>query len=109
MANEKHISFSELWDTFVEHNRKNGITSQFEDNKRLVGVVVFKPESWPGHEYTLEERSYKVVSDNKAFIPGMGGNSIFGECLDGVDRGVRLDWYMKSDRPWKVDFCYLLE
>ena len=42
----------------------------------------------------------------------MGGYSIFGNCLDGTDQGVRLDWYMAEERDingWKVEDCYILE
>jgi len=34
----------------------------------------------------------------------MMGCSLFGDCLDGYDLGVRLDYY-----NWKIDFCYFVE
>ena len=99
------MTLAELYDVFYEHNRAHNVTHQFDDDNRLFGVIVFKPETWPDKNYTLKERSYRVSSDNKAFIPGMGGNSIYANCLDGVDKGVRLDWYIHDG--WIVDYCYL--
>lgn len=99
----KKLTQTQLYDLFYEHNVKNNITSQFEDEHPLIGVVVYKAGNWKT-EYSLESRSYKVRSDNKAFIPGMCGNSIYADNLDKSDHGVRLDWY-----GWAVDYCYLLE
>lgn len=42
----------------------------------------------------------------------MSGYSIFGNCLDGTDQSVRLDYYMAEERDingWKVEDCYILE
>lgn len=64
---------------------------------------MYKQENWE-KPYTEEQRSYEVISSNKYFMPNMLGSSIFGNCLDGTDQGVRLDWY-----NWEVDYCYLLE
>ena len=102
----KHISLAELCEAFYQHNEQNNITSQFEDQNALVGVVVFKQSSWPNDEvqYSLESRSYRFTSDNKYFIAGMGGNSIFAESLDKSDKGVRLDWYLGT---WDIDYCYI--
>ena len=52
------------------------------------------------------QRSYRVQSNEKYFLPQMLGNSLFADCLDGTEFGVRLDWY-KAD--WEVDYCYLEE
>ena len=57
--------------------------------------------------FTELERSYQISSDAKYFDGNMSGNSLFGNCLDGKDLGVRLDYYMYSG--WKVDFCYITE
>ena len=100
------MTLAQLFDAFYKHNEQNGITGQFEDKNALTGVIVFKQESWPKAktEYSLESRSYRLTSDNKRFIAGMGGNSIYASSLDGSDQGVRLDGYL---REWKVDYCYL--
>lgn len=72
----------------------------------MKGVIVFKSENWPDKDFKLASRSYKVVSDNKFFISGIGGNSIYGSALDGSDNGVRIDWYLGQ---WKIDYCYIVK
>ena len=97
---------------FVEAMRKFNETEAFAtkgNQKILKGVIVFTEDSFK-KPYTETERSYQTTSDNKAFFPNMISNSIFADCLDGKDLGVRLDWYMHgNERNWKVDYCYLLE
>jgi hypothetical protein len=102
----KKITFEELYERFVKHNEEKKVTSQYSASKsnRLVGVVVFKKENWPGNDYSLESRSYQFVSDIKYFIPGLGGNSIFADCMDGSEEGIRLDFYLSS---WEIDYCYI--
>ena len=106
-----HLTFGELCDIFHKHNQENNITRQWEDKKAIRAVIVFKSSNWPDKEYTLEQRSYLIRSDEKYFIPEMGGNSIFSNCLDGIDQGVRLDWYMFNNHPhnWAVEYCYIKE
>ena len=71
-------------------------------------VIVFKSESF-NKKYSLKERSYLVCKDNKWFNPAMIGRSLYGNCLDGKDKGVRLDWYMYDEKkPWIVDYCYII-
>ena len=75
-------------------------------------VIIFAPESF-NREFSEIERSYEVYSDAKYFDANMGGSSLFGNCLDGKDNGVRLDWYMKrmpsEGTPWTVEYCYIVE
>lgn len=75
-------------------------------------VIVFAPESF-GRDFSELERSYKVSSEAKYFDANMGGSSLFGNCLDGKDDGVRLDWYMKRPKEegtrWIVEYCYIIE
>lgn len=112
----KKISYSELRAAFVEHNRKNGITTKCDKNP-LRGVIVFDPvaSNWKPQflDCSLECRSYALDSCNKAFIDGQLGYSIFASALDGSDIGVRLEAYMAEERGgengWVVDYCYLLE
>lgn len=103
----KKITFEELYERFVKHNEEKKVTSQYSASKsnRLVGVVVFKSENWPDKDYSLESRSYKFVSDNKAFIPGMCSSSLFADSLDKSDLGVRLDHVMGN---WTEDYCYII-
>ena len=71
-------------------------------------VIVFKSESFSKH-YSLKERSYVVSRNNKWFNPCMIGRSLFGNCLDNKDKGVRLDWYMyDEEKPWIIDYCYII-
>ena len=97
------MTLQEVVTMFHNHNEKRDV-SQFADCERLTAVVVFKQGPWFKAEYTEEQRSYAFSSDNKYFIPGMGGNSIYADCLDGSEYGVRLDWYFGK---WEVDYCYL--
>lgn len=65
-------------------------------------VVVFTKDSFV-NDYTVEERSYIFSTDNKYFKSYTCGNSLFANCLDKKDKGVRLDWYFGE---WKIDYCY---
>ena len=107
----KKITYSELVSNFIKFNKDNNITSKGNE-KKIKGVIVFTEDSWD-KLYTLEERSYEVTSDNKAFILGMLGYSIYGNSLDGGDLGVRLEQYMAAEKGgpdgWKVDYCYMLD
>ena len=104
----KKITWSELCEAMWKFNEEHGYKTK-GTKEHLEGVVVFKEESWD-RTYTEQQRSYRVSSDNKAFLPNQLSNSIFADCLDGTDGGVRLDWYMHDDKkPWKVEYCYLLE
>ena len=81
----------------------------YQQGLRLKGVIVFKPVN--GMEpYDLQGRSYGVSNDNKAWIAGMGGYSIFGGSLDGEDVCTRLDYHMAEEhggpKGWIVDYCY---
>lgn len=95
------ITFKELEDRFCKLNRE-GASSE-------TAVIVFKPESFPDREYTEEERSYRVSSDNKMFKSGMCGYSLFGVCLANSDEYERLDYRMRGyEGPrWIVDYCRL--
>ena len=106
----KKMTYSQLEATFLKRNADLGITTQFSDKFPVHGIIVFKNESWPHRErdFNLTERSYRVQSDNKGFISGLGGSSVFGDCLDGIDEMIRLDLYMREG-GWKVDYCYIEE
>ena len=106
-----HLTFGELCELFYKHKRENNNTRQWEDKKVIRAVIVFKSSNWPDKEYTLEQRSYLIRSDENYFISEMGGNSLFANCLDGIDQGLRLDWYMFNNHPhnWVVDYCYIKE
>lgn len=100
----KKLTWSEVEELMWKHNRDNNITVKGIDKHPITCVVVFKQGDWFRKEFTEVERSYRVSSDNKAFIPGQIGSSIFADCLDGTENGVRLDYYINR---WKVDYCYM--
>lgn len=103
MSTKNKLSFSDVCAKFYEHNKQHNITGQYEDKKPLYAVVVFSQASFR-QRYSLKSRSYRFRSDEKYFVPGMGGNSLFADCLDESEHGVRLDWYLRS---WKVEYCYM--
>ena len=103
----KKITWHELTKAMWKFNEERGYTTK-GNSERLRGVVVFTEDSFD-KPFTETERSYEITSDNKAFLPNQISNSIFGDCLDNCDLGVRLDWYMHGENRWKVDYCYLIE
>ena len=100
------LTYSQFRDKMIEHNRNNRGN---EAANAIEGVVVITADSF-SQEYSLEARSYGVSSNNKAFIDGMSGYSIFASSLDGSDPCVRLEAYLKEERGgaagWKVEYCY---
>lgn len=101
----KKLTWGEFVTLMYQHNKENNITVKGIDKNPLIGIVVYKQGDYFRKEYTEKERSYRVSSDNKFFIPGQIGQSIFADCLDGIDIGVRLDYY----KDWDVDYCYIEE
>ena len=97
----KKISYSEFVDRMWAHGKDHRNNEDYRD--AITGVIVYKQSNFP-KLYTEEERSYRVSSCNRCFQDGKIANSMFGDCLDGKDLGVRLDWY-----NWDVDFCYMDE
>lgn len=94
------MNWQEMRKIIDKHNEENGITNQFGDKNPLYFVIVYKQSNFE-EEFSETERSYRVRSDNKLFLSGMLGRSLFGNCLDGKDMGVRLDWY-----NWEVERIY---
>lgn len=90
-------------------------TSRFREVERsggnsVVGFIVFSADSFD-KDYPEAARTYAVSSNNKAFMPNMGGYSIYGSSLDGSDRNVRLERYMAKEHGgkdgWKIERCYM--
>lgn len=61
-------------------------------------LIIFDSSNWANRNFTEQERTYRVSSDAKYFDYEKCGSSLFGNCLDGKDLGVRLDLY-----KWKVE------
>lgn len=99
------MSYSEMTNKFYEAERSG--TGQY-----LTGYIVFSQDSFK-EPYSEAARTYVVSSNNKAFMPGMGGYSIYGSALDGSDPCVRLERYMQDEKGgadgWKVERCYMKE
>ena len=99
----KELTYGEMAARFREAER-NG--------KHLDGLITFSEDSFT-KLYSLEARTYMVSRQNKAFLPNMGGYSIFGSALDGSDSYVRLEQYIAAEKGgkdgWKIERCYLRE
>ncbi len=83
-----------------------------ERKGHLTGYIVFSQDSFQ-KPYSLESRTYRFSSDNKAFWSKFGSRSIYADSLDGTDQNVRIDRYMKDEMGgpdgWKIERCYLLD
>ena len=81
-----------------------------KERNHTTGYIVFTDDSFD-KPYTEEQRTYVVSSNNKAFIEGMGGYSIYASSLDGSDKCVRLEAYMADEHGgkdgWKIEKCYV--
>lgn len=81
-----------------------------KERNHTTGYIVFTADSFD-KPYTEEQRTYVVSSNNKAFIEGMGGYSIYASSLDGSDKFVRLEAYMADEHGgkdgWKIEKCYV--
>ena len=64
-------------------------------------TIVYSKDNWQ-KPFTEIQRTYETNTKQKYFIPNMCGASLFGNCLDGIDLGVRLDWY-----NWQVEKAIL--
>lgn len=98
----------------TEFNQRYNITTKGGGPQTCTVVAVianeslYHPDNIP---FTDEQRSYAFTNHNKFFIPSNIGNSIFADCLDGNDIGIRLDWYINPGvaGSWKVEYCYIKE
>lgn len=70
--------------------------------------IVLADSNWPG-KYSEQSRTYFTDSDQKAFRKSIS-YSIWADCADGSEHGVRLDWYMKPFNPsgWDVEYCEIV-
>jgi hypothetical protein len=83
--------------------------NELEENENWEeAVIVFTAASF-NRPYSEKERSYKISRKANYFNQKKISTSIFGNCLDGTDDGIRLDLYMHSENPWKIDYCYVIK
>lgn len=94
------LTYSEFEAKMWEHGKTHNNNEDYQD--AITGVIVYKASNWPDKNYSEKERSYRVSSCNRCFQADKIANSMVGDCLDGKDTGVRLDWY-----NWDVDYCYM--
>lgn len=92
------LSYREMSDLFYRVND--------EHKPSVCGYIVFSPDSFD-KPYSEQSRTYVVSSNNKAYISGMGGFSIYGSCLDGTDQCLRIDGYIRATDGWKIERCYM--
>ena len=95
--NINKLTFAELCDYLSDHHDK-------------YGVIVYKQNPTWRKEFSEQARSYRVSGNCNHFHSGLISRSIFGECLDGSEGGVRLDHYMwdvPDENKWRVDYCYV--
>lgn len=101
---KKYMSYKELKKKFRDFEYDNA------GDKHLTGYVLIDQNSFD-KDYSEEERTYEVSSNNKAFLPNKGGYSIFAYCL-GDDDYCRLEWYIEDERrggTWKIEKCWMEE
>lgn len=94
----KKISMAELTHNMMEFNSKN---PGKQDTACITGVIVFKQSNF-NKPYSVRDRSYRVSNACRQFQAGKISNQLSGDCLDGKDVGVRLDYY-----NWAVEYCYM--
>lgn len=87
----KNRSAETIWDAMNECHKTG---------KHRYAVIVFKQSNFED-EYSELERSYRSYSDQWGWSYETLGNCRIGDCLDGTDNGVRLDWQL-----WEVEYWY---
>lgn len=81
---------------FREYNHTVSINA-----KPLTAYIIYDASNW-NKVFHENFRTYVVNSWSNLFIDDKISNSLFGNCLDLLEFGVRLDWY-----NWKREKCYL--
>lgn len=67
----------------------------YDTHKKI--TIIYSKDNWE-KPFTKTQRTYETDTDQKYFNVNACGCSLFGNCLDGTDLGVRLDWY-----NWKAE------
>lgn len=103
----QHITYSALDKAMCDHNRQLKKMGKDARNSEgaITGIVVFKEGVL--NDDNLLARSFRVASNNKAYIDGMCGYSVFAECLDNRCWGCYRIEHLLSDKY--VEYCYLEE
>ncbi|SHI61207.1 hypothetical protein SAMN02745671_01144 [Anaerovibrio lipolyticus DSM 3074] len=90
----KYVSYDELRSAMFKAN---------EEGKEISGGITFTEDSF-NKPYDERGRTYLFTSDNKAFQHGKISNSIWANCEDGTDDGVKLSNYLYD---WKIEKCFI--
>ena len=94
-----------------EEGKMNGLPLNRAVYSEPENVEMSYPQLKAHFRQAEKERTYVVSSNNKAFIEGMGGYSIYASSLDGSDKCVRLEAYMADEHGgkdgWKIEKCYV--
>ncbi|MBQ7701584.1 MAG: hypothetical protein IJT54_04185 [Candidatus Methanomethylophilaceae archaeon] len=102
----RHLKYSEFEKAMFDHNRRledEGKDPRSSSNA-ITGVIVFCPSVFEQDNGDLA-RSFRVGSNNKAWISRMSGYSIFADCLDKrFDCGYRIEDICSNDN---VEYCYI--
>ena len=95
MKAERNITKLPADTLFDEMNKCN------ETGNHRTAIIVFKASNWPDQDYSEECRSYRSPSGQWGWDYSKMGTCRVGDCLDGSDPCVRLDWM-----GWEVDYWY---
>jgi len=93
----EQITFEEFSKRMREHNKSA------EASTPIFGYVVFKNSYFTKTTHSIEERTYKVSSDNKYFKENTLSNSIFAHCE--VDGDVQK--FYGGDGGECVEYCLI--
>lgn len=96
MKNAIEMEWGDIIALFREYNRTVGANA-----RPLTAYIVYDASNW-NEPYNETSRTYAVNSWSNIFFEGKISTSLFGDCLDMTESGVRLDWY-----NWKREKCYL--
>lgn len=88
------------WNELQQEMRK-----AVRENRKLMRYIRFSNDTFD-RPYSEEERTYVFSCNNRFFEKDKISNALVANCLDGKDKGVRLDWYFNQ---WKIEDCGLYE
>lgn len=104
-------TFRDFCDMMIEHNKRNR-DKVYDKESNLIGVIVTAPID-DNDKRSLEERSYAVLSGNKAFIPWEVGTSMHGVALEGddtvYDLSKRLHLLTGVPNDMWMEYCYFIK
>lgn len=87
------------WDDIITLFRE--YNKVYPNGKPLTAYIIYDASNWP-KTFHETSRTYAVNSWSNLFFEGKISTSLFGDCFDLSESGVRLDWY-----NWKREKCYL--